>query len=89
VPAPFCPEGGSALGCVVVSGRLPASFKPSVAPLLVIIAGGSVPAFLLSFRTFATAFSASASDAMVKVRGNRGKVYRVGSVGTATYEYAV
>jgi hypothetical protein len=66
-------------GCVVVSGRLPASYGPSVAllltaPLLVITAGGSEPDFLLSFRTFATAFSASGSDAMVEMRGeNRRK----------------
>jgi hypothetical protein len=67
-------------GCVVVSGRLPASYgllvaPLPVAPLLVIIAGGSVPDFLLSFRTFATAFSASVWDVMVEVKGeNRRKV---------------
>jgi hypothetical protein len=93
-------------GCVVVSGRLPASYGLSVAPLavapllvapllvaplltaplLVITAGGSEPDFLLSFRTFATAFSASVSDVMVKVRGEiEGKSLCVGSVCTATY----
>jgi hypothetical protein len=83
-------------GCVVVSGRLPASYGLSVAPLavapllvaplltaplLIITAGGSEPDFLLSFRTFATAFSASVSDTMVKARGQiEGKSLCVGSV---------
>jgi len=75
-------------GCVVVSGRLTASYGLSVAPLpivplLVITAGGSEPHFLHSFRTFATAFSASVSDTMVKVKGKiEEKSLCVGSVCT-------
>jgi hypothetical protein len=78
-------------GCVVVSGRLPASYgllvaPLPVAPLLVITAGGSEPDFLLSFRMFATAFSASVWDVMVEVKGKiEGKSLCVGSVCTAAY----
>jgi hypothetical protein len=69
-------------GCVLVSGRLPASYGPSVTPLPTITVGGSEPAFLLSFKTFATAFCAMVSDVMVKMMRNRWEsLSRVGSVG--------